>query len=170
MEEIREGSLKKKLRQTPGVGSSEWTKDTIRLLLGARKPEFSFEREIRLYEFQAWIYLPCAASLDRSGITAKSARIIAASKFLEHIASKNRTALLTEQRESARLIALLKIKEYRDLFDAAFVASGGWLNLMNTITPAAYDQTIIENLKDVKIAADLIDFRFRYLDHGETNE
>jgi hypothetical protein len=74
------------------------------------------------------------------------------------------------QKESSYLIALLKIDEYRDLFDAAFSTHDGWMKLINTITPSVYDKTINDDLKDVQVAADLMDFRFRYLDHGGTNK
>jgi hypothetical protein len=40
----------------------EHVSDIIRLLIGLREPSLPFEREIRLYELQTWVYFPDMAS------------------------------------------------------------------------------------------------------------
>ena len=66
-----------KLRRRHKVGSSEWTEDAIRVLLILMlKRKFPFEREIRLYELQAWIYLPYADFFDSPDVTAETAQVL----------------------------------------------------------------------------------------------
>ena len=94
----------------------DWVLDTIRLLIGRREPAFPYEREIALFEFQTWIYLPyCDFFDERPEVEAITARVLAAAKFLKHIEKQHLKTPRANPGTSSDLISLLKINEYQSL-------------------------------------------------------
>src|SRR5215469_16368989 len=91
-------------------------KDAIALLADERKPSFSFEREIRLFQFQTWIYFPESEAMHRA------AGLLAAAKLLEHIQEKT---FSTPSLPAKLLKRLLENVDYISLYDAIFAPEGG---------------------------------------------
>jgi hypothetical protein len=137
--------------------------DTIRLLIGLRESSFPFEREIRLYQLQTWTYFP-----DKAKRLVVAGRL-AAAKFLERIEQQHAKSLPGKLGSTLRLAALFKIAEYRDLFDAMIAPNGGWLSLLRHMTPRDFDAFVASRHDVAATVADLLDYRYRYLDHGGTD-
>src|SRR6266478_6936923 len=104
--------------------------DTIDLLASEpsqRQPAFPFEREIRLYQFQTWIYFP------RDSKMLKIAGRLAATKMLERIEKDYLASRAKRRINSRRLEYLLENSVYRALYDAVIARYGGWTRLLRTI-------------------------------------
>jgi hypothetical protein len=142
--------------------------DTIDLLASEsskRQAAFPFEREIRLCQFQTWIYFP------RDSKMLKIAGRLAATKMLERI-EKDYLASRGKRRITAhRLEDLLENSDdYRALYDAVIGRHGSWTRLLRTIPPREFDNEIRKRRKTVETVCEMIDYRFRYLEHGGLNK
>ena len=42
--------------------------DAIELFLGNREEKFQYERAIRLFQFQAWVFMPCFETIRWAGL------------------------------------------------------------------------------------------------------
>jgi hypothetical protein len=146
--------------------------DTIDLLVSEpsqRPPAFRFEREMRLYQFQTWIYFPkplSMAKIPKPLSMVKMAGRLAATKFLqrmekEYLASRGKRRL-----NAHRLEDLLQNPDYRALFDGGIARYGGWTKLRLTIRSREFDNEIRKRQKTAQTVCEMIDYRFRYLDHG----
>jgi hypothetical protein len=141
--------------------------DTIDLLVSEpskRQPAFPFEREIRLYQFQTWIYFPRDSMLKIAGR-------LAATKMLERI-EKNYLASRAKRRINARRLAYLleNSDAYHALYDAVIARYGGWTKLLRTIPSRELDSAIRKRQKTAQTVCEMIDYRFRYLEHGGLNK
>jgi hypothetical protein len=61
---------------------------------------------------------------------------------------------------------MLKQKPFQNLYDQQISPLGGWTRLATTMTYAEFDDEAGKRLADLDIVADLLEFRFRYLDQG----
>lgn len=160
-------SSKKDIQQLEGIPR---VIDTIRLLLGKRKPEFSFEKETRLFELQTWAYQQYFSDEDEwyeeERPKTKDAFALSATKFLRHMEELYESAPTIETGSSEHLVSLFEIADYRRLFDEAMTREGGWLTLVGRITYNEFDNIIANNIEQAATVSDLMDYRFRYLDHG----
>ncbi len=64
------------------------------------------------------------------------------------------------------LESLLKGPEYRGLFKGVIAAYGGWTELIRTMTLREFDRLSAERRDQSEVVCSMIDYRFRYLDHG----
>jgi hypothetical protein len=136
-------------------------KDIIDLLvadISHRQPAFAFEREIRLYQFQTWICFPKAPRM------VKMAGQLAAAKFLERMETEHLRG--KKQLTATRLEHLLENQDYRSLYNTIIARYGGWTKLLRTIPPGVFDGDIQKRRGNAKTVCEMIDYRFRYLDHG----
>jgi hypothetical protein len=60
--------------------------DAIELFLGNREEKFQYERAIRLFQFQAWVFMPCFETIRWAGLIAatKIARSIEMNEYLPY--------------------------------------------------------------------------------------
>jgi hypothetical protein len=138
----------------PGLGLT----NTITLLIGDREPAFVYEREIRLFEFQTWIYFPGSRRDQRA------ARLLAGARFLEQIQQEK---LHTDTLYARRLRQLLKQgNDYQKLYDKIFASSGGLTQLRNTRLAHDFDEGVRIRKWEAYDVCEIIDYRFRHLDHG----
>jgi hypothetical protein len=148
-------------------GTREWVLDIIRLLLRLREEQFPFEREVKLFELQTWAHLPqVAIEKEEPPVRVRDARALVAARLLRHIESGQRKAFSSELGTARYSASLLKMHEYQALFDAVIAPRGGFLTLLETITPSDFDVLMKSYVEQITVVADLMDYRFRYLDHG----
>ena len=110
--------------------------DTIELLVSARIGRvelFPFERAVRLFQLQTWIYYP-APSEDMVRMAGR----IVATKFLQTMElGVPYWSLRQRERKvgSDSLREFLERPEYRLLFDSVIGEYGGWTHLLDTLEP-----------------------------------
>jgi hypothetical protein len=140
--------------------------DTIALLVSAplgRPGSFPFERAVRLFQLQTWIYYP-APSEDMVRMAGR----IVATKFLQLL----ETGSFRQHEQkigSSSLKKFLEVAEYRMLFDAVIGEYGGWTHLLDTLQPSEFDKRLRGRKEVAETVCEMIDYRFRYLDHGGTD-
>jgi hypothetical protein len=142
--------------------------DTIDLLVSSpqqRAAAFPFEREIRLYQFKVWIYRP--KPLDMVNMVGQ----IIATLYLRHIQAgmpKNLLRSIPNQDPltTRDYVRLFNNPRYRKLFDAVVGEYGGWENLVYVSSPEAFDDELSRRMETTETVCKMIDYRFRYLDHG----
>jgi hypothetical protein len=133
--------------------------DTITLLLGRRKEEFPHEREIRLFQFQTWIWYP-AESLHAPNHAGR----LAAAALLRNIETKRFPSMGRGTITLQKLQSLAKLDEYHLIFDAIIAPRGGWSStILHAIWPVAFDKRIRERTLHGKMVADLIEYRLRFV-------
>ena len=126
-------------------------------------PTGPFEHELFLYHFQTWIYFPRPASVTRTAIT------LAAATFLEKLGKKflevkGPRKLL--QNSTVRLEQCLANNEYRTLYNTALKREGGWTALLREPSLVDFDKQLQDRRRETDVVCDIIDYRFRYLEHG----
>jgi hypothetical protein len=131
--------------------------------LTSNGPEkYRHERVISLFQFQTWIYFP----EDHHMVDA--AGKLAAAAFLrkhEREIGKNIPGMGGGRDINANvLIKLLRTTDYGRLYDAYF-EDGGWTGLLRTLAPEQFNRNITERRKATETVCEMIDFRFRALDH-----
>jgi hypothetical protein len=101
----------------------------------------------------------------------KNAGRLAATKLLERI-EKNYLASRAKRRITAhRLEYLLENSDdYRALYDAVIARHGSWTRLLRTIPPREFDNEIRKRRETAETVCEMIDYRFRYLEHGGLNK
>jgi hypothetical protein len=77
---------------------------------------------------------------------------------------------LFEKEGISRLRALFKISEYQALFDEIIAPRGGLLAFLDSVNSSEFDVIMKRYREQVAVVADLMDYRFRYLDHGGTDK
>jgi hypothetical protein len=120
------------------------------------QPDVPFEHELLLYGFQTWIYFPKPAS-TRTSLT------LAAAVFLEQLGRKY---LKSKRPLAVTLEKCLADKGYRSLYDTAMRTEGGWTALLRQPSLADFDKQLRDKKGEADVVCDIIDYRFRYLDHG----
>jgi hypothetical protein len=151
---------------------------TVELLIGERAERFEFERAIRLLEFQTWIYWPGTKLANFAGL-------MAAALILENIEDDifaDETELAQRQADPGeppfidltdkpsatlgRINSLRANESYRGVHDYIFARRGSLETLLYCPTPETFDADVVKRREKAQIAADLIDYRLRYAQHG----
>jgi hypothetical protein len=131
--------------------------DCVKLLLDAREEAFLYERCIRLFQFQTWIWYP-----SERRIAPRAAGRLAAAAILREIEEDRFGNNIT----LGKLQILSQSDEYRQIFDAFIAPGGGWSSLLMTeVDPYEFDERIRERTDRAKIIADLIEYRLRAANH-----
>jgi hypothetical protein len=154
--------------------------DSVKLLTGGREERFLFERAIRLFEFQTWIYWP---GTDKSYFAGMMASALILEAIEDDIFYSESAAIQSEADPGgrfnfdptdkpdatlSRINVLRNDRRYRQLHDYIFAARGGLTNLLYCLTPEEFDGKVLKRRENVKIVADLIDYRLRHAQHGGT--
>jgi hypothetical protein len=136
---------------------------TVSLLISdpsRKKDAFPFQREISLFQFQTWIYFPRPL---RSQMV-KASSILAAARFLE--LRRKKLIPMNRRADLSGFKKLLNDAEYGRLFEATLCRKGGWIDLLSVPRPAEFDDAVQQRIKISNVVCNIIDYKFRYLDHG----
>jgi hypothetical protein len=120
-----------------------------------------YEREIRLTQFQTWIYFPHSA-MDM----VRLAGSLAAAKCLCRRERKLLESFKERSNASVEVKRLLRDPIYRALFDIAVEDLGTWTDLVLYVYGVDFQHLLHDRIKDAETVCRMIDYRFRYLDHG----
>jgi hypothetical protein len=145
----------------------EYLNETVDLLVrdpARSQPTFPYEREIRLYQFQTWIYFPKRSMVELAGSRA-------AVNYLRQRESKlvTRQFIGTRSVNSTELKRLLNDPIYRKLFDATIGKYGGWSELVQRLERTDFKREVYGRMENAETVCKMIDYRFRYLNHGGTD-
>lgn len=145
----------------------------IELSLNLTEQKYPFEYVISLYELQIW-----SVFSDQGGRWPNLARLLVTALLLE------RDALEVEETDGGgehdprpgdmyslrRMTALLKEPTYRALVDGPLAASGGFSALISAPSPEEFDKEVEKRRKTAETVFEIVDYRFRYFDHGNTDK
>jgi hypothetical protein len=120
-----------------------------------------YEREIRLTQFQTWIYFP-----DPAMDMVRLAGSLAAAKCLCRRERKLLSSFEERTNASIEVKRLLRDPIYRALFDMAVEDLGTWTDLVLYVYEYDFQHSLNKRIKDAETVCRMIDYRFRYLDHG----
>lgn len=138
------------------------------LFVGSREPRFPHEREIRLFQFQNWIYFP-----EQGATGARQAGFLAATKILQRIEHKMTRGRKNHKGKASNYIELFQDETYAQLFDATFglppnedeQGAYGWSKLINTQSASDFDLIVFNRIAFCEPAARMIDYMYRMLVH-----
>jgi len=126
--------------------------------LRSPREQFPYEREIRLCQFQTWIYFPDTA-LD-------VVRLVGSLMAVKHLNELYRKHFLRHALISGMQLAL-KNRSYAKLFEEAVGDYGSWTELVLVLEESFdFDTDLRERIEKSETVCKMIDYRFRYLDHG----
>jgi hypothetical protein len=149
----------------PNIELKHVLEDAIELFLGNREEKFQYERAIRLFQFQAWVFMPCFETIRWAGLTAatKIARSIEMNEYLpydddepkfDHYPAITMERILELQKKSPA---------YSRIYNKFIAPCGGLTALLEAPPPRSFDSLIANNEENPKIVADLVDYRLRYV-------
>jgi hypothetical protein len=137
--------------------------DCAELLLNEREEEFQYERFIRLFQFQTWIWYP-----GKKGIAARDAGRLAAAAALRKLEKEHEWAGLqrwggSRQITLEKLHSLASSNEYQQIFDTFIAPQGGWSRLLFTTPWDREFDARINGRSDraSQLIADVIHYRLR---------
>jgi hypothetical protein len=139
--------------------------NTIELLVSdpsGSQPAFLYEREIRLYQFQTWIYCPDPSIVEM-------AAAVCGAKYLDLLERKLSPRLLSFVSNSDELKRILNDPNYRELYDSTIGEYGGWCKLVQELQRIDFSKEVMARYDVAETVCRMIDYRFRYLEHGGTD-
>ena len=122
---------------------------------------FPFERELRLFQFQTWIYKPTPESApDEAGA-------LAATKILQVLDSRyqKKAGKVPARNSALKLIKCLEDETYSSIYKMFIGKFGGWPLLLTLPSARDFDQKLSKKKKESEAVCEIMDYRFRYLDH-----
>src|SRR5258708_6420183 len=129
------------------------------------KQAFPYERQIRLCQFQTWIYFP-----EDSSDMVRMAGSIAAVKYLNRRERELIQTFATRSSSKTELERFLKDPSYTKLFDETFSDYGTWTDFLLLLEEwFDFERELSERIKRAETVCKMIDYRFRFLDHGGTD-
>jgi hypothetical protein len=138
-------------------------KDWIDLFCGKRDELFYQERNVRWIQFQTWM---CCS--DDNDIVEK-AGVLSAVNILSRISPRVEMRGGVAVRQARQIAATLRNSPYASLYDAILAPQGGWTRLQFT-EGAEFDDALARARKDTGIVTAMVDYQFRYFDHGGSDE
>jgi hypothetical protein len=133
--------------------------EAIRQLVKDFEPGTLNRRAILLYQLQTWTYISNKVLVDYAGA-------IAAARFLElHGAIKTQLTKLPRY-SSGCLKASLSDTTYCDIYDTFIQPIQGWTGLLRAGSHLPHIRATLLARQHAQVACDIIDYRFRYLEHG----
>jgi hypothetical protein len=153
----------------PNIELKHVLEDAIELFLGNREEKFQYERAIRLFQFQAWVFMPCFETIRWAGLIAatKIARSIEMNEYLpydndepkfDHYPAITMERILELQKKSAA---------YSRIYNKFIAPCGGLTALLEAPSPRSFDSLIAKRKENPEIVADLVDYRLRYVLSGQ---
>jgi hypothetical protein len=140
--------------------------EAIELLVspGPSKERFPYERQIRLCQFQTWIYFP--GTYGTSPEWVRLVGSLAGVKYLNELV-RQRGRLAPSAADEQRL---LKNVNYAKLFDEIVSDYGGWTELVLMLEEMSdFERDLEKRIETAETVCAMIDYRFRYLVHGGTD-
>jgi hypothetical protein len=150
----------------PRDAANKILRDVLSVLFGDKGEKFEYERAMRLFQFQTWIFAPTMESIRYAGLIAatKIARTIELTEYLPMYDSEDYLPKMTLE----RLFELRqKRPSYWSMYNNIIAAGGGLPALLEAPTPALFDSVMTQQRTKAKIVADLVDYRFRYALYGQ---
>ena len=144
------------------MGTMFHLSSVVNFLTSSTPEKYSNQRAIELFQFRTWIYFPDDnAMIDAAGKLAAAAFL----RKLERVAAKTNPEIGGQGLLDAKqLINLLRTPEYSRVYNAHFM-NGGWSSLLRAISPTQFNKIIAERNKTAETVCEMVDFRFRALDH-----
>jgi hypothetical protein len=141
-------------------------REAIQLLVNtAQREAFPHEREVRLCQFQTWVYFP-----ERSPDWVSMAGSLMAVKYLNNLERGLLRARKSRTRPTSEVRWLLRDKDYAQLFDECVAYQGGWTEFVLMLEEMFdFERVLREQIQRAETVCTMIDYRFRYLDHGGTD-
>ena len=136
---------------------TETVADVIRLLIGHRKPSYPDEAPVCLYLLQVWIQFPDSEDMVNTAGIQLCNRILALAE--RRLARQNQRPTGTAQ----VLRSLLADPSNARLYDDLIGKHGGWMRVRKEDD---FDKRMNIRYAENEAVADMIDYRFRYLDHS----
>jgi hypothetical protein len=139
------------------------------LLLPQNKEKFQYERGIRLFQFQAWVFVPSLQTTIWAGQIA-AAKVMRSIEIEEYLPHRNGEPQFHEYPSTTlKRIADLQQKSstYRSVFNRFIAPYGGLTALLEAPSPARFDGMIAKYQEKAKVVANLVDYRLRYAAQGE---
>jgi hypothetical protein len=141
----------------------------IGLLLGNKEEKFEYQRAIRLFQFQSWIFAPSMDAIRCAGLIAatKIARNIEVDEF---VPIRNGLMDLSDLPDITldRIIDLRQRNpSYWSVYNRIIARYGGLAALLEAPSPRAFDSVMAKQETKTKVVADLVDYRLRYVLHGQ---
>jgi hypothetical protein len=133
----------------------------VDVLLANRHEKFDYERAVRLFQFQTWIFVPTEEARRYAGL-------IAATKILRAIELSEYTPMFEgeDYLPYMTLKWLLELRQrnpsYWSVYDNIIAAGGGLPALLEAPTPARFDSVVATHGIKARVVANLVDYRFRY--------
>jgi hypothetical protein len=143
--------------------------DAVGVLLGNRDETFEYEKAVRLFQLQGWIFYPTIYAIRLAGLIAatKIARTIEEDEYVpvrNEIAHMNELPIITLE----RMIELRqKSPTYWNVYNNIIAPYGGLAALLETGTPRGFDWVMAKQRAKAKVVADLVEYRLRYALHGQ---
>jgi hypothetical protein len=128
-----------------------------------------FERELLLYQLQTWIYMPDEYPIPQGAkkyVVVNDTGIVAAAKFLERLGRKYLEVKGPLRYSTVRLAKCLMNKAYMSLYNTVLKPHGGWTCLLHAASTASIDKMLNDRRKNAETVCEIMDYRFRFLDHG----
>ena len=133
------------------------------------KEKFQYEWGIRLFQFQAWIFMPSLWTITWAGKIAatKVMRSIEVEEYLPHRNGEpqfDEYPPVTLERMSN---LQQKNSTYRSVYNKFIAPYGGLTAVLDAPSSINFDEMIAKYQEKATIAANLVDYRLRYAVHGE---
>ena len=130
--------------------------DIVKLIVGARKEQFAFEKALRLHQFKMWILYPKPALQG----PIESTRI-AAVRVLDFFEKKILGDDYHSDYTAATASKLFNNKAYRSIFNTFINDTGGLIKLIHTSSTYDNDNYISEREQYIATVAALVRYRVR---------
>jgi hypothetical protein len=143
--------------------------DAVGVLLGNRDETFEYEKAVRLFQLQGWIFYPTISAIRLAGLIAatKIARTIEEDEYVpvrNGIAHMDELPIMTLERMNE---LRLKNPTYCHVYNNIIAPYGGSAALLETGTPQSFDWVMAKQQAKAKVVADLVEYRLRYALHGQ---
>ncbi|WP_156929002.1 hypothetical protein [Bradyrhizobium sp. th.b2] len=140
---------------------------TLSRLVAGRPETFPHEYAIRFLQFRTWLLFP---GENESEIVDAVGKLAAATVLKDHEVEQHppRVWRLGNRKDprSKILANLLKDDEYCRVYDVFFGRSG-WTDLLDTLSFNELHKIIQDRRPELHTVCEMIDFRFRGVDHGQ---
>lgn len=137
--------------------------DIILMLVGEKEARFPPELAIKLFQLQTWVYFP-----EPQQKLWEVAGIMAACKWIEHYERQlEETDTSIPSRSDPEFVDVtFRNRNSRRLYNKFIADQGTWIRLLRAPPPGDFD-ALVDKREDSSVAvAQMIAYRFRYLDHG----
>jgi hypothetical protein len=122
---------------------------------------FPYERETCLYQLRTWVFCPDPEIVEM-------AAAISGAKYLRLLERKRTTRLLgfVKEHTSDDLKRYLNDVNYSKIYDSTVGEYGGWCKLVEDQQRINLKKEVAARDEVAETVCRMIDYRFRYLDHG----